>query len=290
MNEHASDNLMPSGNQPEARLELDLYLDGQLTDERRGAFERRLANDAQLAAEVELQRRIDGSLSRQFVAPPFAGVDRLVQRVNGHAREDAVVEQSPRPGRGLAGENQTQRARPRRFAISRPLAIAALLALLIGVPAMVWLWWDMLDFGRPKVQYADTRAMALDLAYNDQVTAKQFKADWVCKSDDEFSNYFASRLGQPLKMKPLVGNVTDWGVSYTGGITAKTMGVLARIDGQPVVVFVDRRDADKGDVVSQGCHLHTFRREVGDLVLYEISPFEQAKMLDLFYLPPTSGN
>jgi hypothetical protein len=290
---------MPSGDRPgdpsDGRLELEMYLDGQLTGERLSTFERRLADDARLGAEVELQRalqrRIDGSLSRQFVAPPFAGVDHLLApRVNGRAHDDAPVEQSPRLSGGLSEDARPQRARSRGVAISRPLAIAAMLALLLGVPAMTWLWWDMLEFGRPRVQYADTRAVALDVAYNEQLNAKRFKADWVCKTDDEFSNYFRDRLGQPLKMKPLTGNVADWGVSYTGGITPKTMGVLARIDGQPVVVFVDRRDADKGESFSAPCHLNMFRREVGELVLYEVSPFDQPRMLDLFYLPATTSN
>jgi hypothetical protein len=150
---------------------------------------------------------------------------------------------------------------------------------------MVWEWRDIMGVGTPRVQYADTRAMALDLAYNQQVGEKQFKPDWVCKDQDEFASYFVNRLGQPLKMKPLAANATDWGVSYTGGISSRSMGVLARIDGQPVIVFVDRLDCDNREGFSQACHLNLFRRELGELVLYEVSPFDQPKMLDLFYVP-----
>jgi hypothetical protein len=258
----------------DARMELEAYLDGQLSGERLGAFERRLRTDAQLAAQVDLQRRIDGSLTRCFVAPPPA--------------EHALQAAAPSNGRVVEvleakAANQPVSA-PRRV-LRWPLALAASIALLVGVPYLVIEWRQMLGIGQPAVQYADTRAMALDLAYNQQVNDKKFKPDWVCKTDDEFAGYFADRLGQPLKMKPLVGNVADWGVSFTGGITPRSMGVLARIDGQPVVVFVDRLDADKGEKFSTPCHLHMFRREVGELVLYEITPFDQAKLLELFYVP-----
>jgi len=248
-------------------MELEAYLDGQLHGERLSAFERRVRDDSALAAQLALQRRIDGALTRCFVAPPAPSLTAHVASENGQAAQ-------PRIG-----------VRPQRRVVRWPLAIAAMLVLFIGVPVMVWEWRDIMGVGTPKVQYADTRAMALDLAYNQQVGEKQFKPDWVCKDQDEFAGYFVNRLGQPLKMKPLAANATDWGVSYTGGISSRSMGVLARIDGQPVIVFVDRLDCDNREGFSQACHLNLFRRELGELVLYEVSPFDQPKMLDLFYVP-----
>ena len=58
--------------------------------------------------------------------------------------------------------------------------------------------------------------------------------------------------------------------------------MLAKSEGKPVVLVIDKRDSDDENAMRASCgSLHVFRRELGPLVMYEITPFEQARMLDL---------
>ena len=61
--------------------------------------------------------------------------------------------------------------------------------------------------------------------------------------------------------------------------------MLARVDGVPVMVFVDRTSADTDPKLDQGrVGLHLFRKELGSLVLYEVTPLGEPRVMD--YLIP----
>ena len=67
------------------------------------------------------------------------------------------------------------------------------------------------------------------------------------------------------------------------------MYALARVDGQPVVVFVDRAERDPSTLQEPTEGLHLFRRPLGGLVLYELTPLEYPALLEQFFLPSDGG-
>src|SRR5262249_3835505 len=112
--------------------------------------------------------------------------------------------------------------------IRRSLAIAAAITLLIGVPALVWLWngSNPLKPYQPliisKIDPNAPRARPLDEVYRKQV-ASGMVADWICKDQEEFCGYFQTRLGQKLKMHDPPAGAKLLGLSFTGGLSPRTV-------------------------------------------------------------------
>ena len=63
------------------------------------------------------------------------------------------------------------------------------------------------------------------------------------------------------------------------------MILLARVDGEGVIVLIDRAKHDRDIASPADPSLWVFRRAIGDLVLYEVSPRPQAALLDRFRIP-----
>ena len=225
--------------------DLDLYLDGLMTPEQAAAFKRVIDTDPRLAAEVRLQTRIDASLSSQFDYP--RGLDTAVPDAPSLPFE-APARRAPRWGRILGFT-----------------AVAACASML------VW-------FGNPFAPLPPVvepkRLTACDVYKNLET------ANWVpsfkCNSDEEFVVAVAKQLGSGLLI-PLstVGVTLDgWGYAdgYAGSpISGETMYLLTHVGEKRVLVLMDRKANDQ-PVQSGTCSLNVFRREVGDLVLYEVSP------------------
>ena len=75
------------------------------------------------------------------------------------------------------------------------------------------------------------------------------------------------------------------GLTYRGGLSRYTTTMLARVNGLPVMVFVDRVTADTHPTLrSSESKLHLFRKELGPLVVYELTPLDQPKVSDYLYL------
>ena len=100
-------------------------------------------------------------------------------------------------------------------------------------------------------------------------------------------NTFAKRQRVPLGLSKLPADRRMVGLSYVGGFTRDTTAILGYAHNKPVIVFVDRRDVDNPSITvpdpSSGLHLH--RRELGDLVIYEVSPLPQPNFTDHLYIP-----
>jgi len=81
------------------------------------------------------------------------------------------------------------------------------------------------------------------------------------------------------------------GLTYRGGLSRYTTTMLARVNGLPVMVFVDRANADTHPTLPSGeSKLHLFRKELGPLVLYELTPLDQPKLSDYLYLAEVPPN
>ncbi|MCA9282188.1 MAG: hypothetical protein KDA30_09125 [Phycisphaerales bacterium] len=68
------------------------------------------------------------------------------------------------------------------------------------------------------------------------------------------------------------------------------MWLFVRTSAGPAVVIVDRLDKDQraGGLATSGSpDFHAFRREINDLVLYEITPEPAPSVIDHFVVPPS---
>ncbi|GMU21089.1 MAG: hypothetical protein AMXMBFR13_11830 [Phycisphaerae bacterium] len=249
-----------SGFNEEDRL-LEAYLDGLLSPADRLAFEQKLEGDAALRALVDTQKAMDASLIRSFQPPPPA---QLLERI-----QPAMPAQAPPV------------AASRRFlGRFRELAVAAVVALLI---AGGWLGWTV--WRESAGTDGDLQPWRSVVAVYRQEAGREFQADWECPPE-EFAFTFSYRFGQPLLLAALPPGVESRGLAYTNTLTPMTVYHVAVVDGQGVLTFVDRAQA-VGDAptVPPDSGLRVFQRQLGDLVLYEVTPLDQARLLQLFYVP-----
>lgn len=245
--------------------QLDAYLDGLLTDEQRALFEDRLAEDGTLRDALHLQQTIDAALQRRF-APP-QGSDALV----AHLRQAAAVNGRP----GVAVRMQKPPRRRQR------LAVAALLALICVSG------WHIVSYLRPQPvfdPYAGQHYRTFETVYRDEL-ADGFQPDWVCESDEIFAQTFEQRLGQPLLLAQLPTGDSMVGLAYCNSLSRRTIHMLARAGHTSVLVFVDKIDFDVRPTVAAESALNLFRRQLGTLVLYELTPLPAPRFLDAFYIP-----
>jgi hypothetical protein len=99
----------------------------------------------------------------------------------------------------------------------------------------------------------------------------------VCEDDQEFADTFRERQGVPLRLAVLPVGTEMAGLDYLPALTNTTTAMLARVDGQPVIVFVDRADRVANPPVEPAVEsgLRLFRTQLGELELYEITPMKK---------------
>lgn len=249
---------------------LEAHLDGRLGEDDRRTLEARLAADPAARAELAFQQRIDAALRR--VAVP-SDPSALLARVNA----------AQRAGRVLALQRQVRRMRIVR------LAVAAVLVLAVGGGGWLgWSWWRGTTTPEERY-YSDQLWRSLETVYRDEVKGG-FKADWECKTEHEFARTFYMRFGQGLLLATLPDGIKSIGLSYCNSLSKKTTHLLATVNGQKVIVFVDRKpgpDAPEPSLSAES-KLHLYKRELGRLVLYELSPLDHPYLLDVFYDPQKS--
>ncbi len=252
------DSHSPQPDQPNERLES--YLDGLLTPDERAVFEKELAADPQLRRECELQGKIDASLGKMFAAPdPPADILALADR------EITSDEPSELPNR-----NQDETKKRRRT------VLMVLAASLVWVVVGLKVYRQSTDDGYRELALADIYQKCVD---------RGFRPKWVCEDDRQFAETFQRRQGIPLLLKPEAQEAMV-GLSYLKGIAELTTTMLARVEGQPILVFVDNLQNDpQPQKPSWWSGLKLFRQELGGLVLYEITPLAEPRVLSSFYIP-----
>ena len=261
---------------------LDAYLDGQLGTSARSAFEARLAGDPALAAELDVQRRLDRSLRGAFLVPPFPGLP-----TNGHPTPLPRSEPSSKPSlitgpraaaAAIAGLTVSAAAQgARRWARDNVLLSAALGVMIAG--SVLWLAYTA---------HANRR-VTFDEVYRDVVASPPTSGSSTAAP---FESACAKSLGRALQARNVVPNgVQMLGVIEAPVLSRKTVVLRARVDGQDVLLFADRpeEEAEALRRMGGGCHLHLFRRDAGGLVLYELTPLDQPRLLDQYAeAPPTT--
>jgi hypothetical protein len=119
------------------------------------------------------------------------------------------------------------------------------------------------------------------------LAAANYRPDWVCSTDEQFVEILRYRLGDAFLVN------ADAAVALIGWkyvrepLSIQALALMAKVDGDHSVVLVDRLINDKPlEEPSPGSGLKLFRREIGGLVLYEITPLSTPRLLDLAYPAP----
>lgn len=235
-----------------AEQKLDAYLDGLLTAPERAAFEELLRDDPELQQQVLIQSRIDASLRRlELGAEPSA--EHLAHLQGQFA--------------GATSSSRNSRLAP-RWAIGLAAAASIAAALLVWRP---FGWGISEPFFQPQ---------PVAQIYT-QTVEKGFIPYYKCDDADRFAEVFRRRQGQALRLLPLAPGSEMLGVSYPGGLSRDSTAILCLVDGQPVIVLVDRASADRPDAMQNGDpNLHVFRKERDGLVFYEVTTFKLSQVID----------
>jgi hypothetical protein len=245
-------------------VRIDRRLAGEMAEIERAAFDRAVESDDRLGEAWRMSHAIDESIRRSFAAsiPPDA-LERVRATAAGASAPDLNHE-------------RTVVATLWR----RPWAAAAALAVLLGGA-----WMILNTLTGSNQGYVAGPWRTLQQAYDDAVT-RGFQPLWRCENDAEFQAAFFEQFGQPLSLGDASGPFAAVGLNYSHTLTPRTSCVLFQINDSPVLVFVDRLERDRavGNEVRDPLFLH--RREIGTLVLYEVSPFQEAAALPMFRLPP----
>jgi hypothetical protein len=266
--------------------DLDAYLDGLLSPAEREKFARRLATDLSLRAELELQRKIDRELRRQFQPPPVPSLDvahsaaetslEALQANGKHHRlpdpPAADVSQLKSP----AGIGPRKGPWPLK---SSPLATASL--ILVATLAWILVFWNLRPGAPHRVVFKER---PLAEVYQETI-AYGFEPYYVCEEEERFRSTFYYRHGAALKLGELPPGREMVGLSYPPSISRHSTAMLARVDGEEVMVFVDKLSRDRPiEPPPPESGLRMFRRELQGLVMYEVTPLDEPRMMD-FLLP-----
>lgn len=233
-------------------LQLEAYLDGQMGPEELAAFEKlAAARKFPLAQKVKLQREIDASMARLFVY---------------QATDLEVPAPSPLP--------LPKQARHQHLRLGAILALAA--SLLV---ACIYIYWPRKEFRIGPVQSTYAR-----------LDRTGWNPDFTCKTDEEFAVKVKERLGTAMVIPmSTLGVVLDgWGYAqdYDGGpLSNSTMYLLTHVDGKRVLVLIDKKKNDRELYLPPDSTLTLHRREIGDLILYEVTPWPTSKAIDAAILP-----
>jgi len=157
----------------------------------------------------------------------------------------------------------------RRFNRYRFFALAA--ASLLFISTLLFLW----PTGRRGDVFSAARPLT-DL-YRSAVESG-FEPSYECHEPERFAETFERRQGKALKLLPMPDGSRMLGLAFTGGLSRDTTAMLAYVDDQPVMVFVDLATNDDKAMASSDGAMRVFRDERDGLVYYEVTPFDEPKV------------
>lgn len=246
--------------------QLDRYLDGLMSDQESAAFLETVDADVLEKAE-NAQRMIDDSLMRFVSSGRLDESDiasRFIQARTDEPTVEPTLESGKRAASGFLNQSWVQAA----------VAAAVLLAAGLGI------WFSS---GSGVIEpVSGVRSLAA--IYSEKVDSG-FVPYYFCDDDVRFASTFESRLGQALVLAKLPANAEMLGISYLGGISRNTTAMLCKVDGQEVVVFVDRAGEPGVSVATAELEddgLNVFVEEKNGLVFCEVTPLESKQMIKHF--------
>lgn len=233
-------------------LRFELMLDRLLE----GAAVRDLPPGGERSQEVLLQHKINAVLSRQYAPPEF--------QLKLPPLSIEPVGLAPKPSH--AHQKTTGRLLTYLLAASLLVACAGLWGRQIVV------MWREAEANRYE-------SLPLASIYQSAVDSG-FQPAWKCEDDKQFAETFAYRQDVPLFLASLPQGTSMLGLSYLQGFTPQGTVMLARVEGEPVMVLVDRTNR-LDDIMSQpepqgGLRRHVI--ELGPLTLIELSRADSPKV------------
>lgn len=256
---------------------INAYLDGLLSVDELAAFEARLAEDQDLRQHVDWQRSIQQRLKASV------NLDQLRESIRSKVETNA----SP-----LQHAPQTQPEKIAESAKAAPIfriqtllyaGLAAAAAVVISVAIS-----EYTDQTAPSGRvYPELLPISPATAY-DSLVAGGFKPYEVC-TREEIPDWTEKKLGLRLAARELPSDVVLVGWTYGYYINGILLGndagiLLSRVEDREVVVIIDHKDHDR-DLTQTGSEIiQGFRSELGDLVLYEFTPFAEARILPLLMI------
>lgn len=276
----------PSTNQSNAQNDnitidalVDSYVDGAMSKTERAAFEVRLNSDPAVAKKVADAKSLDDRLRKAFAYIQREGYnlkDIILQsestsplKING--RPVVVVKDHNSAPNIADNDQETHEESPPSHTRRRVLyAIAASLA----VAATYSLW--------PR---EELNIISPDEVYR-RFVATGWRPSFTCENDDQFIAAVQKRLGRAVLISTsTVGVVLNgWGYAegYSGTpVGSSTMYLLTHAEGKPVLVLMERASRDREVTLSDSGKnvLHLFRRKVGGVVLYEVTPWPNERVI-----------
>ena len=249
--------------QRDSGTRLDAYLDGAMTPDQCAEFQREIDSDDNLRRQIEIQTEIDQAMERLFQP---SSVERIpIGNADLHGSEPYQLPSTAMRDWGAV---------PRRLAVA-----AALVAGVFGG----WLTWNALQPSSVSNPYGPWRS--IEVVYADSV-ANGMKPEWTCDNELEFAVSIRDHFGQAAVISfELPDGMAALGLAYCNSISRRTVYLLAEVNDEPVIVFIDRVEADQGLTLDESSGLNLFHRQIGRLVLYELSPLEKPALLELFFDP-----
>lgn len=250
-----------SSNEPNDS-QLDQYLDGVLPPQDEAGFLKTVDSDS-LEQAQNVQRQIDDSL-RRMVAPKQLDEDDIARRFVEARAAEPVVDSQKRFPTNLLNHSWVQ------------VAVAASVLLVASLGA----WY----FSESGIIEPVFNPRSLATIYSETVD-RGFKPYYVCDDDVRFAGTFQARLGQALALAKMPASSEMLGISYLGGISRNATAMLCKVDGQEVLVFVDRV-GELGQAIAtedvDGDGLNVFVEEKNGLVFCEVTPLDSSQMIEHF--------
>ena len=254
---------------------LEAYLDGLLDEQARAAFVESLQTDPGRRRQVELQMRMDDALVQLFhVETPSR--EHLAAALASAAAAPPTVAFHESPAAGTK---------------SRARAGARLYWGIAGVVAAAAIAWVIATFAGRESRVDEPVFAARPLAeiYRDAV-ASGFEPSYDCREPERFAAAFSQRQGQPLRLLPVPPGMSMLGLGYFGGLSRHTTAMLCQVEGKPVIVFVDLASLDQPLAAeATGDDLHVFREVRDGLVYYEVTPWNEPRVTELFAPATATG-
>lgn len=264
---------------------IEPYLDGLLDDSARDAFVHEIEENATLHDEIQLQREIDDSITRQFQCPPLDGMLIRIENEIAKSSFDSSInnEDSTTYSQSRFQDVATMEIKPKH------LAIAALLLLVIGLG--YYFLKDQFTSTPPRTNipyymnsYAIGPQQPIDEYFVAQVSG-DFKPAWECPPP-LFQELVMARFSEPIAMTEIPPTGVDpLGVSYCNTITPQTMCMLFIVDEQRVIVFFDRTENVDATQINIPPGMNMFRHKLGNLSMIEFTPLDAPRCIDMFSVP-----
>lgn len=239
---------------------INAYLDGLMSPEEVQAFEGQLAQDETLRAHLDWQRSIQ---------------QRLKSSLDFDQLRNAIEKKIEPP-------------------TSRPiLRMRMLIYAGMAAAAAVVLSFVLSELNERAMTSMSSRyeiVVRPPAEVYDALVASGFQPAEVC-TVEQIPGWTEEKLGVRLAVANVPNEVTLLGWSYGYDLSGRLLGdyagvLLTRVAEQEVLVVMDKLANDRDLVTTGREDLFIYRRELGDLVFYELTPLSEARVIPLFELSP----